>query len=202
MALYEITFLTKEEADPGVKAAIEEAGGTIQNESSMGRRRLAYPINKETQAVYTTFVFDADSKVIAGIDRKLRLNANVMRHLIVTKRIVQPSKEVSKTVREAIEAAEKLEDTVADTSAPVVMPEPVEEVAPVEEAVVAEAPAEEVAEVAPDAAPAEETAEEVKEEKPKRAAKKTVKADANAAEATEEDRLKALEDKLSDILKD
>ena len=200
MALYEVTFLTKEETDPGVKAAIEEAGGTIQAESAMGRRRLAYPINKETQAVYTTFVFDADEKAITGIDRKLRLNTNIMRHLIVTKRIAQPSKEVSKTVREAIEAAEKLEDTVADVSTPVVMPEPVEEVAPAEEAVVAEAPVE--VEAAPEVAPTEEVKEEAKEEKPKRASKKTVKADADAAEATEEDRLKALEDKLSDILKD
>lgn len=213
MALYEITFLTKEESDPGVRTAIEEAGGTIEAESSMGRRRLAYPIQKETQAVYTTFVFSAPGTAIAGLDRKFRLNNGIMRHLIVTKALPQADKSVTKTVREAIEAAEKLEDAAdvkeeAKKPAVVEMPavEEVVETAPaVEETpeVAEETAAEEVAEVteekAEETAPAEvETP--VEEEKPTR--KPRAKKTEDAASATEEDRLKALEDKLGEILKD
>lgn len=196
MALYEITFLTREESDPGVRSAIEEAGGTIQAETSMGRKRLAYPINKETQAVYTTFVFDADTKSIAGIDRRLRLNSNVLRHLIVVKETPKADKEVSKTVREAIAAAEKLEDiTEEPKAAPKTETPAVEETPVVEEAPATVAETEAVVETEAVETPAEE-------EKP---AKKTraKKADvADAASVTEEDRLKALEDKLGEILKD
>ncbi len=207
MALYEITFLTKEEADPGVKAAIEEAGGTIQVESTMGRRRLVYPINKETQAVYTTFVFDINEAAQAALDRKLRLNTAIIRHLIVTKRIPKANKEVSKTVREAIAAAEMLEDTVAEPVNQEVVNTNQEETEATKMEALDKAIADEIpAEEAPDeTVVTEETTPEVtetaKEEKPKRAPKKAAK-NQDASEATEEDRLKALEDKLSDILKD
>jgi small subunit ribosomal protein S6 len=218
MALYEITFLTREESDPGVRAAIEEAGGTIEAESSMGRRRLAYPILKETQAVYTSFVFSAPTTAIAVIDRKFRLNTGIMRHLIVTKALPQADKSVTKTVREAIEAAEKLEDAAdvkEEPKAPVAAaPAPVEEVV----AEVAEPLIETVAEAAPAEALVVETETEdadtldleandettketpVAEEKPAR--KPRAKKVEDAASATEEDRLKALEDKLGEILKD
>lgn len=216
MALYEITFLTKEESDPGVRAAIEEAGGTVEVESSMGRRRLAYPILKETQAVYTTFVFSAEKSAIAGLDRKFRLNTGIMRHLIVTKALPQADKSVNKTVREAIEAAEKLEDAPSveeskktEKAAPAVVETAVE--APVETPEVVEAPVEEAAEteelIADETSATDTVVAEVKEETPevteeKPARKPRAKKVEDAASATEEDRLKALEDKLGEILKD
>lgn len=196
MALYEITFLTKEETDPGVREAIEALGGAITEESSLGRRKLAYPINKETQAVYTTYVFDADSTAMAELNRRLGLNQGVMRFLIVNKPVVQrQDKEVTKAVREAIEAAEKLDDTLNETPAAPAVEAPVAEEPAVEE-VVAETETVEVAEEAPVAA------EEAPAEEEKPAKKTRTKKPETAVEATEEDRLKALEDKLSDILKD
>lgn len=199
MALYEITFLTREESDPGVRAAIEEFSGTVESEQALGRRKLAYPIKKETQAVYTSFVFDAPATSIAAIDRRLRLNNDVVRFLIVTKDPVKADKEVSKTVREAIEAADKLEDITEEAKTEkVVAPEvTVEDVA---EAVVAEE-TEVAVENAEEAVAPEVTAEPV--EKPAKKTRSTKKAEpADAAEATEEDRLKALEDRLGEILKD
>jgi small subunit ribosomal protein S6 len=190
MALYEITFLAKEETDPGVRAILEEAGAAIQSENPLGRKRLAYPINKETQAVYTSYVFDVPSDALNDINRRLRLNNQVMRYLLVTKDIVKVDKEVSKAVREAIAAAEKLEDTPAPTI--------------VTEAKVEETPAAEVVAEAIEAAVAEEpVAEAVKSAETKPARKpRAKKAPETGAEATEEERLKALEEKLGDILKD
>lgn len=180
MALYEITFLTKEEADPGVRGAIEAAGGAITGESSLGRRRLVYPIRKETQAVYTTYVFDAPPASLGAIEPKLRQSSELLRYLLVAKPAPKATKEVSKAVREAIAAAEKLEDTAAEPTleVPIVSPEPLEE------------PAAEITE-APAAKPTR-----------KRAAAKAALPEPDAAAVTEEDRLKALEDKLDEILKD
>jgi small subunit ribosomal protein S6 len=194
MALYEITFLTKEETDPGVKALVEEAGGVISEESSLGRRKLTYPIKKETQAVYTTYVFDLESSLLTELNRRLSLNTQVLRYLIVNKPLIKADKEMSKTVREAIEAAEKLDDTLADAKTETVTaPVEVEAEMPELDELVAEKPVEAPAPV--------EAMEEVTEEPVKKTRSKKA-APADAAEATEEDRLKALEDKLSDILKD
>lgn len=186
MSLYEITFLTKEEIDPGVRALIEQAGGQITEESSLGRRRLAYPIKKQDQAVYTTFSFDIEKPALAELNRKFSLNNDILRVLITVKPTVRPDKEMSKTVREAIAAAEKLEDTPAFEPAVVDVPviEPVIE-APVENS------------AAPEPVVAEPV---VKKPRAKKAVAEPTPAPADDAEATEEDRLKALDDKLSDIL--
>ncbi len=176
MSLYEITFLTKEEADPGVRDLLTTLGGEISEESSLGRRRLVYPIKKESQAVYTTYVFSIDAKQLVELNRRLSLNTQLLRYLITVKPVERVDKEVSKTVREAIAAAEKLEDTPVEISTKLTE---TPEIAPLE--------------ITDDAA-VEEPGEK------KRRTKKTEPAD--AAEATEDDRLKALEDKLSDILKD
>lgn len=191
MSLYEITFLTKEETDPGVRSLIEQAGGQITQESSLGRRRLAYPINKLDQAVYTTYSFDIEKPVLAELNRKLGLHTEVIRFLITVKPTERVDKEMSKTVREAIAAAEKLDDTPA--SEPIVKTEKLEEnLSPVEPELTLESTESEVSE------PVE--VETVKKPRAKKATGKPEHAD--AAEATEEDRLKALDDKLSDILKD
>lgn len=180
MSLYEITFLTKEESDTGVRKTIEELGGTIEGESSLGRKRLIYPIQKETQAVYTTFIFDAPSIALTALNRKLGLNNEVLRYLVVRKEAAKSTKEVSKAIREAIAAAEKLQDTTEEMKR--------EEVVENQEKVT------ETPEVS-----IEETPEEkpVKKTRDKKAEKKE-----DAAAVTEEDRLKALEDKLGEILKD
>lgn len=192
MALYEITFLTKEETDPGVRDLIEQAGGAITEESTLGQRRLTYPIKKQIQAVFTTYGFDIDPDSLAELNQKLRLDSAILRYLMVTKPILKADKEVSKTVREAIEAAEKLEDTLPE--AMVETPTVATTLEPVEEAV-AEAPA--TASTEPAEVP---SASGRKGRATKKAEGRASAKPADAAEATEEDRLKALEDKLGEIL--
>lgn len=205
MALYEITFLTKEETDPGVRQAIEALGASVSDESSLGRRRLAYPIKKETQAVYTTYVFEAEAGQLPELNRRLRLNGAVLRYLIVQKPTERVDKEVTKTVREAIAAAEKLGEMPTDEPTAVVEASESDAAIAAATADVAAADVSQAVEVIsqdePVATTEAETTEEVVAPKAKTArAKKSAMAD--AAEATEEDRLKALEDKLGEILKD
>ncbi len=51
-------------------------------EAPWGRRRLAYPINDQTEGFYTLFRYQAEPGVAAEIDRELRLNENVLRFLV------------------------------------------------------------------------------------------------------------------------
>ncbi len=202
MSLYEITFLTREESDPGVRSIIEQAGGTITTEEILGRKRLAYPVKKETQAVYTSYVFDITKAALAEVNRRLGLTTEVLRYLIVIKEIEKVNKEVTKTVREAIAAAEKLEDTVAEVNTEIAADVVVDETPAVEEVTpeVVETVVETVE--TPEEAPKTEKTEEKTEEKPARKPRAKKAEPENAADATEEDRLKALEDKLGEILKD
>ena len=88
---YEMTFIMKAEvADDVLKAfteklkgIIELHKGTVLVTEDWGRRKLAYPINKETRGAYTHLVFSGDNKVVAELERNMRINESVMRFLSV-----------------------------------------------------------------------------------------------------------------------
>ena len=48
-----------------------------------GKRRLAYAVNKHTDGVYVLINFEAAPGEIKEIDRVLKIDDNVLRHLIV-----------------------------------------------------------------------------------------------------------------------
>ena len=49
----------------------------------MGRKKLAYPINKEVSGYYYVMTVEADRETIHEFDRKVSINENVLRHLII-----------------------------------------------------------------------------------------------------------------------
>jgi small subunit ribosomal protein S6 len=60
-------------------------GGAIHEyrmEAPWGRRRLAYPIDDQTEGFYTLFKYRLDPAQVGEVDRDLRLNENVLRFLI------------------------------------------------------------------------------------------------------------------------
>jgi len=72
---------------------IMSRGGTIQEyqlEVPWGRRRLAYPINDQTEGFYTLFRYQAEPNIAAEIDRELRLNENVLRFLVTRPQADKP----------------------------------------------------------------------------------------------------------------
>ncbi len=82
------TKLTEEETTALVekfKTLITANGGTINNVDTWGKRRLAYPINYETEGVYTLFDFTSAPQVPAELDRVLMITDGVLRSLIVRK---------------------------------------------------------------------------------------------------------------------
>lgn len=65
------------------KARIGDHGGSVQHEEHMGMKELAYPIERQTTGDYHMYQFQADNSAVADIDRDLRLDDKVLRHLIV-----------------------------------------------------------------------------------------------------------------------
>jgi len=93
MTKYEIMFIVKATLDENALATLtKEVQGLINNNESkviefkdMGRKKLAYPINKEISGFYYLMIVEASNDVISEFDRKVRINENILRHLILKK---------------------------------------------------------------------------------------------------------------------
>lgn len=65
------------------KSLIERFGGVITNVDEWGKKRLAYEVQKMKEGYYYFIQFDADSKVPAEIESRVRIMENVIRYLCV-----------------------------------------------------------------------------------------------------------------------
>lgn len=54
-------------------------GGSVDNVDIMGRRRLAYEINKKTEGIYVVVYMTVEPDTAKELDRQLSLNESVMR---------------------------------------------------------------------------------------------------------------------------
>lgn len=54
-------------------------GGTVDNTDIMGRRRLAYDINKKSEGIYVVVYFTSTPATAQELDRQLGLNESVLR---------------------------------------------------------------------------------------------------------------------------
>ncbi|MBS5887299.1 MAG: 30S ribosomal protein S6 [Negativicoccus massiliensis] len=88
---YEVMFiinagLDEEAADAIVKRVedlITKNGGTVNNIDRMGKRRLAYEVKKQIDGNYVLIEFAIDPAQIKEIDRVIKINEKIIRHLIV-----------------------------------------------------------------------------------------------------------------------
>ena len=79
--------------EDGLPAVVERVSGLIEtqdgeiesftHDSPWGHRRLAYPIQNFRDAFYVLFYFHAVPRAIGELDRELRLDSTIIRHLIV-----------------------------------------------------------------------------------------------------------------------
>ena len=67
-----------------LKGIIAE-GGVIKSEDEWGTRKLAYPINDETEGVYTVISFTSGPDFPAELDRVYKITDGVLRTMIVAK---------------------------------------------------------------------------------------------------------------------
>lgn len=89
--LYFVDPAASEEMRAGAMKRIEVAittnGGTIDSVEDWGKRKLAFEVDKLTEGDYTLINFHADPEDIAELDRVLRINDAVKRHMIVRRNV-------------------------------------------------------------------------------------------------------------------
>lgn len=65
-----------------VSALIERFSGTIDKIDDWGKRRLAYEIDKINDGVYRIIYFSAPATTPAELERRLRIDENLLRYLV------------------------------------------------------------------------------------------------------------------------
>lgn len=91
MRNYELTFIIHPEVeDEGITDMLEkvsqfitDGGGQVTRVDRWGRRRLAYPIKKQTEGYYVLMQVQLDPQSIGELERNLKLTEEVIRHLLV-----------------------------------------------------------------------------------------------------------------------
>lgn len=75
-----------------IKEIISQYGGKVLSESELGRRTLAYPIKKNRkkylEGIYKFIVFEGTQSTVTNLDRLVKINENVIRHIIL--RVKEP----------------------------------------------------------------------------------------------------------------
>ncbi|MDY0323984.1 MAG: 30S ribosomal protein S6 [Candidatus Carbobacillus sp.] len=91
MRRYEILFILRPDlSDTDVEAhrerikqVIEGNHGQIEKIENMGKRRLAYEIEKFREGIYTVIYFNSDADTVKELERVVGITEPIIRHLIV-----------------------------------------------------------------------------------------------------------------------
>ena len=184
----------EDELDPlidTIESYVTRLGGdviAVNRDSPWGRRRLAYPIRHQGRDVrdgfYALYYMDVAPNSIVEIEREIRLNDRIIRHMIISldeqvtilppEPVAEtpegeaaegeaPATEPTETAAEVVEAP-AAEAAVAETEAPAAETEVVEAEAPAAETEVVEAEVVETDAPAADSADEEPVAEEAAED--------------------------------------
>ena len=62
-----------------------EANGTIESVDEWGRRRLAYPINDQTEGYYVLVNFSAKADFPAELERVFGITDGILRNMVIKK---------------------------------------------------------------------------------------------------------------------
>ena len=93
MRNYEVIFIAHPDLDEnGLKGVIErvqswitDAGGNIEKVDQWGKRRMAYPINKQREGQYVYIESQFAPNFSAELERNLRFLEPIMRFSIINK---------------------------------------------------------------------------------------------------------------------
>ena len=87
MRKYEVMVLIDSDVDERqVPALVEKhlevitkGGGTVDNTDHWGRRRLAYDINKKSEAIYAVLQISAEPAIVSEMDRLMTIDERIVR---------------------------------------------------------------------------------------------------------------------------
>ena len=88
---YEVMYIVDPETpaervaklNEAVGKVVEKEGGTVVRMDDIGRRQLAYPINKRTEGYYVLFEIDGSGQEIAELERRMRVNDMIIRYITI-----------------------------------------------------------------------------------------------------------------------
>ncbi len=91
MSLYECVVIARqdlsvqqaESLNENFKKVIEEQGGKVTKVEYWGLRQMAYRIRKNRKGHYTLFNIDAPAPAVHELERILRINEDILRHLVI-----------------------------------------------------------------------------------------------------------------------
>lgn len=89
MALYESVFIMRQDISSSqaeamadeFAAIIEQQGGSLKRREYWGLKSLSYRIRKNRKGHYVLFDMEAPSEAVQEMERLMRLNEDVLRHL-------------------------------------------------------------------------------------------------------------------------
>lgn len=96
-----------EKAESRVKKIIADNGGNISKTDNWGKRKLAYPINKQEFAVYVFYTAEIPGGSVAKIEQTLNITDEVIRFLITKPDLKAIAKAEAMRADKAKKAAER-----------------------------------------------------------------------------------------------
>jgi len=152
---YEVMFIVRpdvEDADldkliAGFEQTVISGGGNLRSAEKLGRRKLAYTVRKFNDGNYILLTIDADGKLVAELERRLRVSEPVIK--FITVRMDEEQKRLDKV--KALRATRK-KISAQPAPAPTPAPASVAEAAPAPVAEAAPAPISEAVAPAPESA--------------------------------------------------
>jgi small subunit ribosomal protein S6 len=66
-----------------LESVVSEQGGRVTKSENLGRRKLAYRIEKYDEGIYSLLNIEGSGREIAEVDRRLRVSDLVIRHISV-----------------------------------------------------------------------------------------------------------------------
>lgn len=91
MSKYELMYIARPEVDEEklngirekVQGFVSQNNGELIEQESLGKRRLAYLVNDYREGIYTVVTFHGHTDTVNELDRQLKLNDDVIRHMVI-----------------------------------------------------------------------------------------------------------------------
>ena len=89
--VYEVIFIVDPDTQEddmtklttNLSGVVTDQGGTVTRNEVLGRRQLAYRIGRKNEGVYVIFEVEGTGSEIAELERRMRVNDQIMRYMTV-----------------------------------------------------------------------------------------------------------------------
>ncbi|MCO6512390.1 MAG: 30S ribosomal protein S6 [Aridibacter famidurans] len=120
--VYELMYIADPATDPDtieqlnkeIGELIEKEGGSVVKFEDMGKRQLAYRIDKFNEGHYCLFEIEGSGSEIAEVERRMRVNDKIVRYLTV--RVDEERKAAEKIEEKRRKRKEKLSELTGGRS--------------------------------------------------------------------------------------